>query len=155
MLSLIPLPYRLLALAALALALVGYGWLKGAEHGEQKLAAYVSKQDKEHIQALNRAGEKTRSMQAKKDEALNVANERTRKANAAANAARATADGLRLQLAASLTNLPNASCGSVREYAATLSSVFGECSARLESLGRAAEGHAIDALMLESSWPKN
>ena len=30
--SLIPWPYRLLALAALAVALIGFGWVKGAGH---------------------------------------------------------------------------------------------------------------------------
>lgn len=30
--TLIPWPYRLLALALLAVTLIGFGWVKGAEH---------------------------------------------------------------------------------------------------------------------------
>lgn len=40
LLTLIPLPYRLLALALLCVAVWGHGWLKGAHHGEAKLAAF-------------------------------------------------------------------------------------------------------------------
>jgi hypothetical protein len=42
LLGLVPMPYRLLALALLAAALWGHGFMKGANHGEQKLAAYVA-----------------------------------------------------------------------------------------------------------------
>ena len=34
--ALVPLPYRALALALLAAALLGFGWLKGAEHVQDK-----------------------------------------------------------------------------------------------------------------------
>lgn len=40
--AIIPLPYRLLALAALAAALLGFGWLKGAEHGQRRVDSMVS-----------------------------------------------------------------------------------------------------------------
>mgnify|MGYP000867998209 CR=1 FL=1 len=40
MLSLIPFPYRILALCGLAIALFGYGWVKGAAHGEARLEAF-------------------------------------------------------------------------------------------------------------------
>ena len=42
--GLVPLPYRLLALAILAAALWGHGWIKGAQHGERKLQAFVQQQ---------------------------------------------------------------------------------------------------------------
>ena len=42
--SLIPWPYRLLALAALAAALVGFGWLKGAGHVQARWDAAVQQQ---------------------------------------------------------------------------------------------------------------
>jgi len=38
-LSLIPLPYRLLALALLAVACAGFGWVKGASHVQEKWSA--------------------------------------------------------------------------------------------------------------------
>jgi alpha-D-ribose 1-methylphosphonate 5-triphosphate synthase subunit PhnG len=42
--SLIPWPYRLLALAALAIALIGFGWIKGAGHVQAQWDAAVARQ---------------------------------------------------------------------------------------------------------------
>ena len=42
--SLIPWPYRLLALAALAVALIGFGWVKGAGHVQARWDAAVQEQ---------------------------------------------------------------------------------------------------------------
>lgn len=42
--SLIPWPYRLLALAALAVALIGFGWVKGAGHVQTQWDAAVQQQ---------------------------------------------------------------------------------------------------------------
>ena len=42
--TLIPWPYRLLALAALAVALIGFGWIKGASHVQTKWDAAVQQQ---------------------------------------------------------------------------------------------------------------
>jgi hypothetical protein len=42
--SLIPWPYRLLALAALAVALIGFGWVKGAGHVQARWDAAVQQQ---------------------------------------------------------------------------------------------------------------
>ena len=66
---------------------------------------------------------------------------------------RSIADGLRDELTTASAALPNATCDSVRQHAATLNSVFGECSAEVERLGAAASGHAIDSMKLLESWP--
>lgn len=42
--SLIPRPDRLLALAALVVALIGFGWIKGADHVQAKWDAAVQQQ---------------------------------------------------------------------------------------------------------------
>ncbi|MCX7562871.1 hypothetical protein OS176_04835 [Xanthomonadaceae bacterium XH05] len=42
--SVIPWPYRLLALAALGIALVGFGWVKGASHVQAKWDTAVQQQ---------------------------------------------------------------------------------------------------------------
>jgi hypothetical protein len=44
--NLVPLPYRLLALAVMALALWGWGWVDGAKHEEKKFDAYKVDQEK-------------------------------------------------------------------------------------------------------------
>lgn len=43
-LALVPLPYRLLALALLAVALLGFGWVKGASHVQGEWDAAIVKQ---------------------------------------------------------------------------------------------------------------
>jgi hypothetical protein len=109
--------------------------------------------------ALAKANEQARAQeqarQAKVTEALNAANTRARKAQAAAAAARATADSLRDDLNTARADLPGASCASTRSYAATLTTVFGECTREVERLAAAAQGHASDALTLQQAWPRS
>jgi hypothetical protein len=61
----VPLLYRVMALLALAVALVGYGWLKGAEHGEAKLAAAESKALKEGVRIVTLRGAVTTRIETK------------------------------------------------------------------------------------------
>jgi hypothetical protein len=56
--SVVPWPYRLLALAALSAALVGFGWVKGAGHVQAEWDAAVQQQ------ALNVAAIRERQAQA-------------------------------------------------------------------------------------------
>lgn len=44
LLSIVPLPYRLLALALLAVALIGFGWVKGAGHVQSEWDAANTRQ---------------------------------------------------------------------------------------------------------------
>lgn len=57
-LTIIPLPYRLLALVLLAVALVGFGWLEGANHVQDEWDAANTKQD------LQASGVKERQAEA-------------------------------------------------------------------------------------------
>ena len=56
--SVIPWPYRLLALAALGVALVGFGWIKGASHIQEQWDAAIQQQ------ALQTAAARERHAQA-------------------------------------------------------------------------------------------
>ena len=56
--SVIPWPYRLLALAALGIALVGFGWIKGASHVQARWDAAIQQQ------ALQTAAIRERQAQA-------------------------------------------------------------------------------------------
>lgn len=56
--SVIPWPYRLLALTALSVALVGFGWIKGASHVQAKWDAAIQQQ------ALHTAAIRERQAQA-------------------------------------------------------------------------------------------
>ena len=42
--SVIPWPYRLLALTALGVALIGFGWIKGASHVQARWDAAIQQQ---------------------------------------------------------------------------------------------------------------
>lgn len=56
--SVIPWPYRLLAFAALGVALVGFGWIKGASHVQARWDAAIQQQ------ALQAAAARERQAQA-------------------------------------------------------------------------------------------
>lgn len=106
------------------------------------------------LKAQEAAKAKTKELQRQKDEAINDATKRAQRNAAAATAARADADGLRDQLAAARRELPNTSCAAARNYAATLSDVFGNCTRVLERISAEADGHASDSLMYQQAWPR-
>ena len=56
--SVIPWPYRLLAMAALGVALVGFGWIQGASHVQTQWDAAIQQQ------ALQTAAARERQAQA-------------------------------------------------------------------------------------------
>jgi hypothetical protein len=154
MLRLIPWPYRILALAALALTLIGYGWLKGAEHGEDKLNQHLALDAKEELASITKAAAKTAAMQLQKDKAIHDAAQREKTLRAAARAAGNERDGLRRELAQSRAKLSIASSESLRKRVAALEDVFEQCSERYTELAEKADRHASDALTLEQAWPK-
>jgi hypothetical protein len=63
-LTLVPLPYRLIGLALLSLALWGFGWVKGAQHGEARLDAYKATQDAAVLAQQLKAGQITANWRA-------------------------------------------------------------------------------------------
>ena len=103
--------------------------------------------------AVKEAADKTAADQKRKDDALEKAQIQARQNAASAAAARSIASSLREQLATARTSLPQASCEAIRNYAATLGTVFGQCTQRLTEMAGYADGHAADQLMLERAWP--
>lgn len=148
-----PILYRWLAVVLLVVAACAVSWFKGDAHGEAKGVAYQLAESQATVRAQAAAAAITLQRQHQKDEALNAANERAKNAEAAATAARAAGDSLRDDLAQARRDLPRAASDAVRQYAATLSAVFGECSAEVERLARAAQGHASDSLTYQQAWP--
>jgi hypothetical protein len=112
----------------------------------------------EHSQALAKANAeallKYVAMERKKQEALNEANRISQRNAVAAATARADADRLRNDLASTPIRVPTATVSSLRNYATTLSAVFGECVAEIEGLAKTADGHALDSRTLIQAWPK-
>lgn len=152
--ALIPAPYRWLALALLAAALVGFGWLKGAEHGERRLEQHKLAEQVQINKGLKAAAAKTAAWQAQKDEALREATKRAQVNADAAAAARDESRGLRDQLAAADAALSVAADAAVRKYAAAVNAVFGDCADAYLGMAEKAGGHASDALTFEQAWPK-
>lgn len=56
-LALVPLPYRLLAITLLAVALVGFGWVKGAGHVQAEWGAANAKQAAQVVAVKQRQAE--------------------------------------------------------------------------------------------------
>jgi hypothetical protein len=111
----------------------------------------------EHTLALAEAGRnamiESARLQKQKDEALDEANKLAQKNAQAAATARSELDRVRRQLANSAT-ISSSTCTSTRDYASTLSTIFGECAARLTEVAKDADGHAADSRTFQNSWPK-
>ena len=102
--------------------------------------------------AAHRADERRQSTQV--IGALNAAQKRTQAAQVAAAAAGDAAGRLRDDVADLQRRLPSATLDACRRDAAALGAVFSACRAEYEALGRDAQGHANDTLMLQEAWPK-
>ena len=57
--SVIPWPYRLLALAALGVALIGFGWIKGASHVQAQWDAAIQQQALQAVATRERQAQAT------------------------------------------------------------------------------------------------
>jgi hypothetical protein len=147
-------PYRWLLAGGLIAALVlSYGLWSRHMQGigyDKATAEYTAAA----LVASEAARAKESAWQAQLQKAQNEATKRQKTLAADAAALRAERNGLRDQLETAGRQLPGASCGSVREYAATLNAVFDQCSGAIEGLAGKAGGHAADSLMLEQAWPK-
>ena len=78
--------------------------------------------------------------------------EQARLAGAAAVAQR-NAGRLRDQLHEANVRIATVSTAAVREYAATVNQLLGQCSQRYTELAAKADGHALDARACLAAWP--
>ena len=123
-----------------------------------RLNAQINRMTTEYAQQLADANAQAlaryQRMERQKQDAINEAQAIAKRNAAAASAARADVERLRTQLAASSNAISTATITSLREYAVTLSDVFGECVAEYERLAKTADGHALDVRTLINAWPK-
>ena len=105
--------------------------------------------------ALAAAHKETLRMQKESDDAINRANERAKAAAAAAAAAAAELDRMRNALSEARRRIAGAPVEALREYAGTVSDLYGECEGELAETARAATGHAADVALLIDAWPVN
>lgn len=147
-------PGRWLLYLALAGALV-VGYFAWADHiGDIRETKVLAKIEKQRAAENAKNAKITANWQKGKDDALKDANQRALDNKAAADKLSALNRGLRDELTDQRRKLSTASIDAVRQYAATASSVFGECSAEVERLAGEASGHASDSLMYQRAWPK-
>jgi hypothetical protein len=102
--------------------------------------------------ALIEAKRDSDKLQKVKDEALTKANQKAIvNANAAASA-RTELDRLREQTTSDRTKLSHATREAARQYATTASELLDNCTREYLDLAKKADGHAVDAGMIEA-WP--
>jgi len=136
--------------AAFASGFAVQGWRKDAQIAEIEAA-----NSQAQAQAAAQAAADTARMQKDKDNALRQATIKAAQNAIAANSARTELDRVRKQQDASSAAMSDATCTSVREHAAALNAVFGECVSTLEGLARKADGHALDQRTLSESFPRS
>lgn len=139
-----------IAAAAFVGGFVVQGWRMDA-----KLAEIESTNAAAVVAATVEVAEEAKRLQGKKDDALKAAQEQVRKNALAADAARIELHRMRVEADRATAAIPTATCSSVKQYAATVTSVFGECTVALEDMARKADGHAVDSKALTDAWPTN
>lgn len=141
------------AILIAAVIAFGAGWTTNG----WRLNAKIDRMVAEASQALAEAGKnammESARMQKLKDDALDEANRIAQQNAKAAATARAELNRVRKQLASRAT-ISDATCASARNYASTLSIVFGECATRLTEVAKDADGHAADSRTFQKSWPR-
>lgn len=148
------IPYAsIISYAALGLACAWGGWSVQSWRMGEQIQSLKTEYATAQARAVERAHSETIRLQAQADKAAKQSAARQAKMADDAARARSERDGLRDELSTARSQLPDASCTSVRDHAATLNTVFGECAAAIEGLAGQAQGHAIDTLKLIESWP--
>ena len=103
-------------------------------------------------EALSESARLTKRLQGVKDAALENANKQLIAKTADASRARGELERLRDQSASDRVRLSKAAKQAVVDYAATASELLDQCSRRYQELADKADGHAIDAGMIDG-WP--
>ena len=122
-----------------------------------RMDSVISDINAQHSKALATATQQvldqSTELQRKKDAALQQAQIKSQQNAAAASAAQSELNWVRDYNSRNSASISGSTCSSVRDYAATATTVFGECAVALESMARKADGHALDARTLIQSWP--
>ena len=140
------------SVAALVIGALG-GWTANGWRLNGKIDQMIARHSQDLSKATEAALAETVRLQKVKDDALEEANKLAQKNATAAANARAELNRVRKQLANSVT-IGSSTCASTRNYASTLSVVFGECSTRLVEMAKDADGHAADSRTFQRAWPK-
>ena len=122
-----------------------------------RMDSVISDIHMQHSKALATATQQvldqSTELQRKKDAALQQAQIKSQQNAAAASAAQSELNWVRDYNSRNSASISGSTCSSVRDYAATATTVFTECTIALEGMARKADGHALDARTLIQSWP--
>lgn len=121
---------------------------------EAKIATMVAVNATAVAEATETAMQQTVEMQRTKDEALRKANDQIKRNRVAADNAKSELNLLLNQQREASTAMSTATREAITHYTSTVSTIFGECATAIEAMATKADGHAVDALVLENSWPK-
>lgn len=146
--------YQLAAGAIFVGAAFFSGLITGRDYVQDKWDAARAVQVQAAYAAERAARAKEQTLMTQLNEAQNAATARETKLRADYAAAHATALGLRHTLATLGHGLPANTPAANRQTATTSLALLGECSATVEQLAAAADGHASDVKTLTDAWPK-
>lgn len=122
-----------------------------------RMDSVISDIHTQHSKALATATQQvldqSAELQRKKDAALQQAQKKSKQNATAAASAQFELNRLRDYNARNSATINSSTCTSVRDYAATATTVFSECTNALEDMARKADGHALDVRTLIESWP--
>ncbi len=144
---------KLVAAAAITALSAAAAWQAQTWRYTAQIESIHSAYSKANAEANEVAMTLTTELQRRKDDAIAKAEERARKNESLATTARADAHSLREQLALARVQVPGATCTSVRDHAATLSELLGECIGAYQGMAEKATGHAADSRTLIEAWP--
>ena len=145
LLTAVPFAYRALALVALAIAIFGYGWVKGAAHGEARLNAYILTQTQQADAELQKRLQKESVLKVSQERLFNdlAKQKQARAADAIASAGRVR------DFQSVLDRARSAAASATDGTAGAIATVASECARDIEKMDGYAKGIADKASGLQ------
>lgn len=156
--AILPAPWalvsKLAAVALVALSLYAVGRHDGADHVRGQWAAEVRQQAGQAAELERTYRQREQAMTNQLQKAQYDADQREKSLRAAADAAAASAGGLRHDLAAARGRLSAATADACRATASTALELLGACADDYRAVAASADGHRSDVQTLTEAWPK-
>lgn len=156
--DILPAPWgfvsKLVAVALIALSLYAVGRHDGADHVRSQWQAATVKQALTVAEAERTYRQREQAIIQQLQKVQYESIQRETALRAAADAAAASAGGLRHELAAIRGRLSAVTAEACRATASTALELFGACADDYRDMAAAADGHAADVQTLSDSWPK-
>jgi hypothetical protein len=121
---------------------------------DKQRAVDVAEYNASLVAAQAQAAKDTAKLTKEKDNAIANATQKIKARDAAVAKLTVANSGLRDTITNLGNSLSTTTLTACRARAATLSTVFGQCTERLVEMGRAAQGQYVDSLMYQEAWPK-